>query len=91
MVSLNDMDNISAAQQQDIDTSLEWGAENWKNLSAWAKREGRSYLSIMEKKKIDHMATMVERGETIKARLAEDCQRIKRLAEDNGFSENMAY
>ena len=45
----------------------------------------------MEKKKIDHMATTIERGETPKARLAEDCQRIKRLAEDNGFLKDYMY
>lgn len=82
---------ISAAQQTEIDESIAWGADNWRNLAAWTKRDGRSLLSIMEKKKIDHMATTIERGETPKARLAEDCQRIKRLAEDNGFVKDYMY
>ena len=82
---------ISASQQADIDTSVAWGAENWHNLAAWTKKDGKNLLSIMEKKKIDHIAMAIGRGETPKARTAEDCQRIKRLAEDNGFIESYQY
>lgn len=82
---------ISASQQAEIDESIAWGAEKWHNLAMWTKKDGKNLLSIMEKKKVDHMATTIERGETPKARLAEDCQRIKRLAEDNGFVEHYMY
>lgn len=82
---------VTASQQVDIDESIAWGADNWRNLAAWTKKDGKSLLSIMEKKKVDHMATTIERGETPKARLAEDCQRIKRLAEDNGFVKDYMY
>ena len=78
---------ISASQQADIDTSVAWGAENWHNLAAWTKKDGKNLLSIMEKKKIDHIAMAIGRGETPKARTAEDCQRIKRLAEDTEFNK----
>lgn len=91
LINPEEVENISASQQAEIDASIAWGADNWKNLAAWAKTEGRSYLSIMEKKKIDHMAILLTRGDKIKARLAEDCQRIKRLAEDNNFTENRIY
>lgn len=82
---------ISASQQADIDASIAWGAENWHNLAAWTKKDGKNLLSIMEKKKIDHIAMTIGRGETPKVRTAEDCQRIKRLAEDNGFIESYQY
>ena len=82
---------VTAAQQAEIDESIAWGADNWRNLAAWTKKDGKSLLSIMEKKKVDHMATTIERGDTPKARLAEDCQRIKRLAEDNGFLKDYMY
>lgn len=91
LVSAEDAEIITASQQAEIDASVAWGIDNWKNLAAWTKSEGRSYLSIMEKKKIDHIAILLTRGDKIKARLAEDCQRIKRIAEDNGFTENRIY
>jgi hypothetical protein len=82
---------VTASQQADIDGSIEWGVENWRNLAKWTKKDGKSLLSIMEKKKVDHMVTTIERGEIPKVRLAVDCQRIKRLAEDNGFNVDYAY
>ena len=82
---------VTASQQADIDESIAWGADNWRNLAAWTKKDGKSLLSIMEKKKIDHMATTIERGETPKARLADDCEHIKRLAIDNGFIKDYMY
>lgn len=82
---------VTASQQADIDGSIEWGVENWRNLAKWTKKDGKSLLSIMEKKKVDHMVTTIERGEMPKVRLAVDCQRIKRLAEDNGFNVDYAY
>ena len=91
LMSIDEVGTISAAQQADIDASVAWGVENWRNLAAWAKKDGKNYLSIMEKKKIDHIAATIDRGDTPKARLAEDCQRIKRLATDNGFSEQGIY
>ncbi len=91
LVSNEDEVVVTAAQQADIDESVAWGAEKWRNLAVWTKKDGKNLLSIMEKKKVDHMATTIERGETPKARLAEDCQRIKRLAVDNGFVHDFMY
>ena len=42
----------------------------------------------MEKKKIDHIAVAIERGSEIKLKLAEDCERILRSAQDLGFGDN---
>ena len=81
---------ITPLQQADIDEAKKWGIDNWKNLSKWAKQDGKLVLTIMDKKKIDHIAVTIER-DAIKPRLASDCLRIKRLAEDNGFSENRLY
>lgn len=82
---------ITPMQQAEIDEAKQWGVDNWKNLAKWAKREGKVVLTIMDKKKIDHIAVAIEREDAIKPRLASDCLRIKRLAGDNGFSENRLY
>lgn len=83
---------ITPQQQADIDEATHWGAENWKNLAKWARCDGKTVLTIMDKKKIDHIAMAIEHKDTvIKPQLASDCLRIKRLAGDNGFSENRLY
>ncbi|MBR4219455.1 MAG: hypothetical protein IKR71_10505 [Bacteroidales bacterium] len=45
----------------------------------------------MGKKKIDHMAASIEHNKEIKAKLAEDCERSFRLAQDSGFNPDLLY
>ena len=48
-------------------------------------------MSIMEKKKIDHLAASIEHNKEVRAKLAEDCERSLRLAKDYGFDPDMIY
>lgn len=57
----------------------------WIKLAQWGKRT-RS-MSIMEKKRIDHLAVAIERENEISYGAAESCYRIYRLAKENGFNE----
>lgn len=82
---------ITDEQREIIQCAYNRGSDFWKNLSVWSKKEGRNQMSIMEKKKIDHIAAAIERGAEIKAKLAEDCERTLRLAIDAGFDKNMIY
>ena len=82
---------ITDEQREIIQCAYDRGSDFWKNLSVWSKKEGRNQMSIMEKKKIDHIAAAIERGAEIKAKLAEDCERTLRLAIDAGFDKNMIY
>ncbi len=82
---------ITEEQRQTIDRAVNRGFEFWKNLSKWSKKEGRTRMSIMEKKKIDHLAVSIEHGKDIKAKLAEDCERSLRLAQDSGFNPDFIY
>lgn len=82
---------ITEEQKQTIAQAIERGIDFWKNLSAWSKTEGRTRMSIMEKKKIDHLAASIEHNKDIKAKLAEDCERSLRLAKDYGFDPNIIY
>lgn len=82
---------ITEEQKQIINCAISRGFEFWKNLSAWSKKEGRSRMSIMEKKKIDHMAVSLEHNKDVKAKLAEDCERSFRLAQDAGFDPDYNY
>ena len=82
---------ITEEQKQTMDRAIGRGIEFWKNLSAWSKKEGRTRMSIMEKKKIDHLVASIERNKDIKAKLAEDCERSLRLAQDAGFNPEFIY
>lgn len=79
---------VTEEQRETINMSIDRGAEFWKKLSEWNKTEGKGIFSIMEKKKIDHIAVAIERGSEIKLKLAEDCERILRAAIDLGFGDN---
>ena len=79
---------VTEEQKELIHSVVERGAEFWKKLSEWNKTEGKSLFSIMEKKKIDHIAIAIERSAEIKVKLAEDCERILRSAIDAGFGDN---
>lgn len=89
-VLIDDTINLQVTDEQRelIQSVIERGAEFWKKLSEWTKTEGKSLFSIMEKKKIDHIAIAIERGAEIKVKLAEDCERILRSATDSGFGDN---
>lgn len=82
---------ITEEQKQIMERAIGRGIEFWKNLSAWSKKEGRTRMSIMEKKKIDHLVVSIERNKDIKAKLAEDCERSLRLAQDAGFNPEFIY
>ena len=89
-VLVDDNANLQVTEEQKevINKSIDRGAEFWKKLSEWNKTEGKGVFSIMEKKKIDHIAVAIERGSEIKLKLAEDCERILRSAQDLGFGDN---
>ena len=62
----------------------EFGVENWKRLSEWGRTSRK--MSIMEKKRIDHLIVALERSpETIKYQAAESCMKILRMSEEAGF------
>ena len=82
---------ITEEQKQTIARAIGRGFDFWRNLSAWSKKEGRTRMSIMEKKKIDHLAASIEHNKDIKAKLAEDCERSLRLAQDSGFNPDFVY
>lgn len=83
--------SITEEQKQIIERTIARGSEFWKNLSAWSKKEGRNRMSIMEKKKIDHIAALIDHNKEVKAKLAEDCERSLRLAQDSGFNPEYIY
>ena len=89
-VLVDDNANLQVTEEQRelINKATDRGAEFWKKLSEWNKTEGKGVFSIMEKKKIDHIAVAIERGSEIKLKLAEDCERILRSAIDLGFGDN---
>ena len=91
---LIDESNISIVteeQRKALETASERGADFWQNLSAWCRKDGRNKVSIMEKKKVDHLAMAIVRGGEVKAKLAEDCERTFRLAKDAGFDPMRTY
>lgn len=91
MIDESENDTITEEQKQTIERALSRGIDFWKNLSVWSKKEGRAHMSIMEKKKIDHLVASIERNKDIKAKLAEDCERSLRLAKDAGFDPTYMY
>lgn len=91
LIDESDTQTITEEQRQIIIRAINRGLDFWKNLSAWSKKDGRSYMSIMEKKKIDHMAASIEHNKDIRAKLAEDCERSLRLAQDSGFNPDFIY
>lgn len=91
LIDESDTQTITEEQRQIIIRAINRGLDFWKNLSAWSKKDGRSYMSIMEKKKIDHMAASIEHNKDIRVKLAEDCERSLRLAQDSGFNPDFIY
>ncbi|MBR3578673.1 MAG: AIPR family protein [Bacteroidales bacterium] len=82
---------ITEDQKRTIECAVNRGGDFWKNLSSWTRKDGRARMSIMEKKKIDHLAASIEHNKDIKAKLAEDCERSLRLAKDYGFDPDILY
>ena len=78
-------------QRKALSMAIGRGVEFWQNLSTWCRKEGRGKMSIMEKKKVDHLAMAIDKGSDIKAKLAEDCERTFRLAKDAGFDPMRTY
>lgn len=82
---------ITEEQKQTIERAIARGSDFWRNLAAWTRKEGRNRMSIMDKKKIDHIAASIDHNKEIKAKMAEDCERSLRLAQDAGFMPDYAY
>ena len=91
LVDDSENETLSEEQKQTINNTIKRGVEFWRNLSAWSRKEGRTRMSIMEKKKIDHLVASLEHNKDIKAKLAEDCERSLRLAQDAGFDPTYTY
>ncbi len=91
LIDESENETISEEQKKTIEIAVGRGVEFWKNLAIWSKKEGRTLMSIMEKKKIDHLVASIEHNKDIKAKLAEDCERSLRLATDAGFDQNYNY
>ena len=91
LIDESESDTITDDQRKILNRAIGRGYEFWRNLAAWSKKDGRTRMSIMEKKKIDHLAVSIERNKEIKYKLAEDCERSLRLATDAGFDQNYNY
>lgn len=91
LVDETEVVTITEDQKQTIERAIARGSDFWRNLSAWSKKDGRNRMSIMEKKKIDHIASLIDHNKDVKAKLAEDCERSLRLAQDAGFSSDFVY
>ena len=91
MIDDTELVAITEEQKQIIAKAVNRGSNFWRNLAVWSKKEGRTRLSIMEKKKLDHIAASIDHGKDIKAKLAEDCERTLRLAKDAGFDPDYQY
>jgi hypothetical protein len=91
LIDESNMIVITEEQRKALEAALGRGADFWLNLSAWCRKDGRGRMSIMEKKKVDHLAMAIERGTDVKAKLAEDCERTLRLAKDAGFDPMRTY
>lgn len=82
---------VTEEQRKALKKAVERGVDFWKNLSVWCRKDGRGKVSIMEKKKVDHLAVAIEREGEVKAKLAEDCEKTFRLAKDAGFDPMREY
>ncbi len=91
LIDESNVTEITEEQQKSLNTAIERGAEFWQNLSMWCRTEGRSKVSIMEKKKVDHLSMAIARDTDVRAKLAEDCERTFRLAKDAGFDPIRKY
>ena len=78
-------EELTSEQQALIDKVREIGADSWRALASWGKKT-RS-MSIMEKKRIEHLATAIERESEIAYATAVSCKKIFELAKESGFVE----
>lgn len=78
-------EELTSEQQALIDNVREIGADSWRALASWGKKT-RS-MSIMEKKRIEHLATAIERESEIAYATAVSCKKIFELAKESGFVE----
>ena len=76
---------LSQEQVAVIEKVIAIGSEVWRALASWGKKT-RS-MSIMEKKRIEHLATAIDREMEIAYPIAESCLKILELAKENGFVE----
>lgn len=77
-------EELTPDQEKLLNDMKEFGIENWKRLSEWGRNSRK--MSIMEKKRIDHLIVALERApESIKYQAADGCMRILRMSEEAGF------
>ena len=79
-------EELTQEQEKLINDMIGFGIDNWKRLSDWGRSSRK--MSIMQKKRIDHLIVALERSpETIKYQAAESCMRILRMSEEAGFKK----
>lgn len=79
-------EELTPEQERLLNDMKEFGVDNWKRLSEWGRNSRK--MSIMEKKRIDHLIVALERApESIKYQAAEGCMRILRMSEEAGFKK----
>ena len=79
-------EELTPEQEKLINDMIGFGIDNWKRLSDWGRSSRK--MSIMQKKRIDHLIVALERSpETIKYQAAEGCMRILRMSEEAGFKK----
>lgn len=78
-------DELTPEQQAAIDSVLAIPVDVWSSLSAWGKETHK--MSIMEKKRIDHIIVALNKNpKSISYSTAEGCLKILRMSEDAGFT-----
>ena len=76
---------MSQEQVAVIEKVIAIGSEVWRALASWGKKT--RIMSIMEKKRIEHLASAIDREMEIAYPIAESCLKILELAKENGFVE----
>lgn len=77
-------EELTEEQIQQIENLKKVDVDVWKRLSIWGKKTRN--MSILEKKKIDHVVSAIEKEAEINHTTASSCLKILRLAEEAGFT-----
>lgn len=78
-------EDLSPEQIEIINNVKSININVWSQLALWGKKT--RYMSIMEKKRIEHLSVALDKGTDISPIIAESCLKIYRLAKENGFKE----
>ncbi len=82
-------EELTEEQIRTINSARNISISTWEDLAVWGKQTRK--LSIMEKKKIEHIAVAIEKENTISFNFASDCLHILEKSKDNGFTEQEKY